>query len=337
MAWGSLLSGGGGVRDAGCGRSGCPRAGRGRIVPVAPLGEDAAQAEHVVGDDAVDPRVEQPPHDPGVVDGPHVHLHPQPVGGGDEVPAEQGETVVGRRDLRARHPAACERAQCRRERRQAQPRDVDRPARGRHRVVEAAPRPLQPPLVEGAHAHPVPRAGAAQYPLQRADRAVGLEVDVEPRLGPGAEQVLKDGDGFAAADPGASDLGVGQVGDGAGAVGGAVERGVVEREEDTVGGGVHVGLQVAVPEADRVPERGRGVLQFGAHPPGGIGDPTAPVGQCDGGGRVEVCRSHNRSMPGRARTAASGGPDREQDKEPDRDLGMGPGRGGRRCCSQAKC
>ena len=37
---------------------------------------------------------------------------------------------------------------------------------------------------------------------KRGDRALGLDVDVEARVGPGGEQVLHEGDGLAAADPG---------------------------------------------------------------------------------------------------------------------------------------
>ena len=57
------------------------------------------------------------------------------------------------------------------------------------------------------------------------------------------------------ADPAlaAPDLGPRQVADGAGAVGQAVEGVVVEGDEDAVGGGMRIGLQVAVAEARRRP------------------------------------------------------------------------------------
>ena len=68
-------------------------------------------------------------------------------------------------------------------------------------------------------------------------------------------------DGLATVDPRLLHLGPRQLADGARAVGDAVEPVVVERDEDAVGRGVHVGLEVSVPEVDGVLERGERVLR----------------------------------------------------------------------------
>ena len=60
---------------------------------------------------------------------------------------------------------------------------------------------------------------------------------------------------LAAADERGRDLGVRELGDLALGVADPVQHGVVEGQQDAVAGGVHVGLEVAVAERDRVPER----------------------------------------------------------------------------------
>ena len=117
------------------------------------------------------------------------------------------------------------------------------------------------PLREGRDAHPVERAGPPHRLDQRADGAGVLDVDVDPDVGPGAQDVLEQRDRLPAADPGGPDGRPGQLDDPAGPVGDPVEGRVVEGEQDAVGGGVHVGLQVAEAEVDRPGERGQRVLQ----------------------------------------------------------------------------
>jgi hypothetical protein len=137
----------------------------------------------------------------------------------------------------------------------------------------------QPAGGERGDAHPPPGVGAAQRLGERADDGGVLQVDVDARLGEGAEDVLQAGDGLGAADAGPGDLGVGEPGDGAGAVGDAVEGAVVEGDDDPVGGGVGVGLQIAVAEVDGALERRHRVLRA----PGR----AAAVGEGDRAGMVE--------------------------------------------------
>ena len=106
-----------------------------------------------------------------------------------------------------------------------------------------------------------------QHLGQRRDAPAVLDVDVEARIGPGAEQVGQQRDRLGAADPGrrpppgraARQMRPGCVGD-------PVQRLVVEGQQDTVGGGVDVGLQVGVAEADGVLKGPPGVLRVMARP-----------------------------------------------------------------------
>src|SRR5690606_23097640 len=97
LVWGERSLRGGGLRR---------REGGGGGGPQPPVGQDAAQGGHVVGDDAVHPHVQQACHQRGVVDGPHVHLQAQAVRGRHQVPGDQGEPPVPQRDLHAGDVAA---------------------------------------------------------------------------------------------------------------------------------------------------------------------------------------------------------------------------------------
>ena len=75
-----------------------------------------------------------------------------------------------------------------------------------------------------------------------------------------------------ARDPDPGEAGGVEVGDAADTVADPVEQRVMERDEDAVAGQVDVGLEVAVPEGLRVPERGHRVL-----PADQVGVPCAPA------------------------------------------------------------
>src|SRR5699024_5396661 len=88
-------------------------------------------------------------------------------------------------------------------------------------------------------------------------------------------------------------LASGQLLDDADPVGGTVQGCVVEGHECTVGGRVHVRLQVGVAEVDGVLEGDCCVFQFGAAHALIVDEPAAPVSQCHGagGGKVDVSHS----------------------------------------------
>src|SRR5699024_11822789 len=67
---------------------------------------------------------------------------------------------------------------------------------------------------------------------------------------------------------------------------------VVEGHERTVGGRVHVRLQVGVAEVDGVLEGDCCVFQFGAAHALIVDEPAAPVSQCHGAGGGKVHVSH---------------------------------------------
>ena len=74
------------------------------------------------------------------------------------------------------------------------------------------------------------------------DGLVGFHVDVEADVGPGGEDVVEAGDDGGSGDSEGAEVFPGQVGDGGGVAGEAVEGGVVEDDGDAVGGGVDVGF-----------------------------------------------------------------------------------------------
>ena len=156
-----------------------------------------------------------------------------------------------------------------------------------HRPVEEPARGPQPATGERGHAHPVPRAGAAQHLGQQRDARLVLQVDVEAHLGPGAEQVLDQRYRLRAAHPQRLGLGVGPRADRTGRTGRPVDRAVVERHELPVRGRPGVRLQVRVAQLDGVLERRPGVLGRVRRAAavrervraGGVGRPRAAAGE----------------------------------------------------------
>ena len=92
----------------------------------------------------------------------------------------------------------------------------------------------------------------------RSTARVGLGVDVEAGVGKGGSRSASRGIGSLAGDPGLGDLGVRQLRDRPGPVGDPVQDAVVERQQHPVGGGVHIGLQIAVAQVHRLRERRAG-------------------------------------------------------------------------------
>ena len=129
-----------------------------------------------------------------------------------------------------------------------------RPSVNLRNIDEATPR-------ERADQHPALIGSGREEVHQGGHRRLGLEVDVEPGVGEGVEQLGQRRHCLGAADQGARDLGVAELGDRAAQVGDPVEHGVVEGEQHTVAGGVDVRLEVAITQGDRVPERRHGVLE----------------------------------------------------------------------------
>ena len=124
---------------------------------------------------------------------------------------------------------------------------------------------------------------ATVEPADRADQRRQdpgrLDVEVEPDVRPGAQQVLQPHDRLPAADARPGQLRPGQRLDPPGAVGHPLQRRVVEGDEDAVGGHPDVGLQVAVAQRHAGLEGRHGVLQ--------VLDRAAAVGHRQRGGPVE--------------------------------------------------
>ncbi len=161
--------------------------------------------------------------------------------------------------------------------------------------------PIDPPVREGPDADPLCGARPVDGLDQRLDRGVGLRVDVHPDVGPGPEQVLEHRYLASAVDTRPPDLVPGEVADRSRAIRDPIEPGIVEGDQHTVCGDVHVGLEVAIAEPHRCVERGHRVL--------GCVEGAATVRERDRAGMVEECWPHpiDRTRPGAwaRRSAAS--------------------------------
>ena len=175
---------------------------------------------------------------------------------------------------------------------------LERVGRGGDPASRAPAERVHPAAGERPDQHPVPRLALLDEPRERLDRALGLEVDVEPRAGEGVEELGQGRHPLAPADQRLLHLGVRRVRDAAGAVGHPVQDGVVEGQQHPVAGDVDVGLEVGVAQLDRVGERRERVLE--ALDLRVVG--AAAVGEGQRASGVEVGRSsrvrwfHARSM-----------------------------------------
>ena len=205
------------------------------------------------------PRSSSSSHLVGVVDRPDVHVPARrraPAGRSPAVTTVEPAAAV--RHLERRAPR-------RRVSQVGEPAAGQQPERGRPRrgrPRSATRPPVTPPEAraggagERADADPVVGRRCLDAVGERRDRAVGLDVDVE-RGRPGRRRAASASVGIGSRPPirARRDLGVRSAREIAPrAVGDPVEDGVVEGEQDAVAGGVHVGLEVAVAELDRVLE-----------------------------------------------------------------------------------
>src|SRR5204863_8204219 len=88
------------------------------------------------------------------------------------------------------------------ERRSPQSSDRTGAERRAHARAEQRAHTRQPAIAEGADAYPVDRIAPLQDRNQRGHGTVVLRIDVDSKLGPRAEQVLQQWDGFPSVDLG---------------------------------------------------------------------------------------------------------------------------------------
>ncbi|GMA25905.1 hypothetical protein GCM10025864_36640 [Luteimicrobium album] len=221
-----------------------------RVRGEAPLGEDLTEQVGAVRDDPVDAQVEQPPHLGGVVDRPHVDLPSRPVRGGEGPRVDDVHRTLSHRDLEAvdvaqgaGHPGRRPHAGP-----QQEPDHLALPGRRRDGTAQAGDGRASSGDRERRDADAVVRVRPLDGLGDGSHPGLTLDVDVDPQVGPGAEQVVEPRHGFGPADPGPPDDVPGQLRDDAARVGGPVERRVVQRDGDAVGRSV--GVRLDVPEAE---------------------------------------------------------------------------------------
>ena len=158
----------------------------------------------------------------------------------------------------------------------------------------------QAPVGESADADPVDGFGAADDIHQRPHSRVVFGVDVDPDVGPQAQQVFQQRDGFGPVDTGVAHLGPGEIADDAVPVGHPVEGVIMHDHQDTVGGGVDIGLDVAVAEVDGRLEGRHRVLSRAAIPTRalmGEGQRSGPVEEGETGHQPATLRDSTTRLP----------------------------------------
>ena len=140
-------------------------------------------------------------------------------------------------------------------------------------TADTALHPLGSPARERCDADPVLHTVVKDQISEWLDRRVGLGIDVDPGLREALQHLVEPQDRIRAGDARFGDLGPREVDDPSGAVGHAVELVVVERDQDAIGGGVNVGLEIAIPNLDGVPKRPFGVFRMSAR--------TTAMGEAD--------------------------------------------------------
>lgn len=212
-----------------------------------------AQQLGTVGHDPIHAEIAQAVHLVTIVDRPHVHRDTRPVRALDEAGGRDRELPVvhGHLGRIARWDAAAGQEQpCYRPRTEGRAQAITEP-------LAQAP---QTPVAERTHTDPIDRRGVLDHLRDRLDGGIGLAVDVHPHVGPFAEDLGERGDRRHAADAQLAQLSEAHRLDARIVTGRTAEVRIVERDEDAVCGDLHIGLEVAVPEIDRVLERGHRVL-----------------------------------------------------------------------------
>lgn len=224
-------------------------------------------------------------HLPRVVDRPDMHVDPAPVSELDEPASDDRDGSEDGRHLQDVNIA---------ERTYPGKTDdgLDRRAGGTpgaQVTADTALHPLGSPARERCDADPVLHTVVKDQISEWLDRRVGLGIDVDPGLREALQHLVEPQDRIRAGDARFGDLGPREVDDPSGAVGHAVELVVVERDQDAVGGGVNVGLEIAIPNLNGVPKRPFGVFRMSVR--------TTAMGEADGRLIREVRVQHRRTVP----------------------------------------
>src|SRR4051794_2003095 len=237
------------------------------FLPEATLDQYVAEHVGAVGDEPVHAQVEQVLHLSTIVDGPDMDLPTERVCVADVVPVDGTEPAPSWRHLVSRTRVAQEPLHVATGTAQQQGGRRDHAAAGGHRSGAASREPTpevpQDALVERSDTHAVMPLGADDELDHGLDGPGRLQVDVETGSREGLEQVDEARDRLAATDEHRAYVGVRQIAQPLRRTGHPLQHGIVEGDQLSVVGRVHVGLQVAVAEGRRVLEGEHGVLETG--------------------------------------------------------------------------
>jgi hypothetical protein len=155
-------------------------------------------------------------------------------------------------------------------------------------------------VAERTDAHPVEGGVSVQNREKRLDRRVALGIDVESGIGELFEEIRQQWNGMVAADSSGRHVAPGKFADSTRAPAGSPEIVVVKGHQDTIGSGVHVGLEMSEAEIDGMAKGRHGVLGSvtGSTPVSEGEEPTGVI-------TLQIRMSTHRDDYGRALTSGS--------------------------------
>lgn len=217
---------------------------------MASLDEYVAKHDRSVGHHAVYAEIEEIFHFGRVIDGPHVYLNTESVGGLDKTLIDDGPAVRAGRKLGARGAEAS--LDGKPEARATKPRRLAWSHRRAQVRAEHLSAVGDPTVAERTYTDPIDCGVTLDGLSKRDHRPVILRVDVDAKVWPSAKDLVEPRNPFCLFHSNLIERGRGEVGDVTVGVRDASQMVVVKRKQLAISARVHVGLDVAVAEIDRV-------------------------------------------------------------------------------------
>lgn len=238
------------------------------MTPLFALLEHVAQNARPIRHDAVNAHLQEVVHLGSVVHGPHMNLHMRIVCPFEKPGGEHRYALVPQWDLQTpvvgTSTGTLDPAPARAELTESGlghgANGFAGTSRSAHRRTQAIPDPLESRLGESPDAHPVDGVEAHQHIDEWIDHRIGFRIDVEPLLRESNQQFLERRNGFTAPQSGTRYLPPAQRRDLPSSVRDPVEAFVMCRHNHSIGGQVHVGLEICETHLDRSSEGSEAVL-----------------------------------------------------------------------------
>ena len=146
--------------------------------------KDVPKDYRPISHDSINAEIEQSGHFIGRIDGPNVNLNPTSMRSFDEPLVDHGDRSMFDRNLGA---------QCSAANRRSDPQRGDAPRRQRRTRTHSEQRgkPSDSPIAKRSDANPLQTARATDRRYKTRNGAIGLAVDVDTQIRPGAKNLLE--------------------------------------------------------------------------------------------------------------------------------------------------